>query len=70
MRDTTRSGRKAAHPDELQTDTGRGTVQHNAMAALVTSRVFRSQVVKARKGKGSYQRKEKHKGRESCLIAA
>ncbi|OMH39786.1 ribosome alternative rescue factor ArfA [Motiliproteus sp. MSK22-1] len=53
-------------------ETGRGTIQDNFLAALVTSRVYRSQIVKAKKGKGAYQRKDKHKskGRESCLIAA
>lgn len=53
-------------------DTGRGTIQDNFLAALVTSRIYRSQIVKAKKGKGAYQRKDKHKakGRESYLIAA
>ena len=45
----------------IPVDTGRGNVTHNALAALVTSRVFQQQVVKAKKGKGSYQRKGKHK---------
>ncbi|WP_231665366.1 MULTISPECIES: alternative ribosome rescue factor ArfA [unclassified Pseudoalteromonas] len=40
------------------------------LVALVTSKVFRTQVVKAKKGKGSFNRKEKYKGRESNLIAA
>ena len=51
-------------------ETGRGRIKDNFLAALVTSRVYRSQVVKAKKGKGSFQRKDKHKGRESYLIAA
>ena len=53
-------------------ETGRGTIRSNFLAALVISRVYRSQVVKAKKGKGAYQRKDKHKskGRESYLIAA
>lgn len=51
-------------------DTGRGVIKDNYLAALVTSKVFRTQVVKAKKGKGSFNRKEKHKGRESYLIAA
>jgi len=55
-----------------ETDTGRGTVKDNFLAAVVTSKVYRAQVVKAKKGKGAYQRKDKHrsKGRESYLIAA
>lgn len=52
------------------TETGRGIIRNNHLAALVTSRVFRAQVVKAKKGKGTYQRKDKHKGRESYLMAA
>ena len=51
-------------------ETGRGVIKDNYLAALVTSKVFKIQVVKAKKGKGSFNRKEKHKGRESYLIAA
>lgn len=55
-----------------QTDTGRGVIQDNFLAAIVTSKVYRSQIVRAKKGKGSYQRKPKHntKGRESYRLAA
>lgn len=42
---------------------GRGTVNDNAMAALVTSRVYRSKTEKPKKGKGSFQRKAKHAAR-------
>ncbi len=55
---------------QRQVETGRGIIRDNHLAALVTSKVFKSQVVKAKKGKGTYQRKEKHKGRESYLMAA
>jgi alternative ribosome-rescue factor len=48
---------------------GRGKIKDNFLAALVTSNVYKIQVVKARKGKGSYQRKTKYKGQESYLIA-
>lgn len=41
-------------------DHGRGTVKSNAMAALVTSKLFRSKQEKAKKGKGSFKRKAKH----------
>ncbi|MEL0633898.1 alternative ribosome rescue factor ArfA [Pseudoalteromonas carrageenovora] len=51
-------------------DTGRGVINHNALAALVTSKVFKPQVVKAKKGKGAFKRSNKHVGRESYLIAA
>lgn len=57
-----------------QTELGRGKVNHNFLAALVTSKAYKMQVVKAKKGKGSFKRKAKHtaknQGRESYLIAA
>jgi alternative ribosome-rescue factor len=52
------------------TELGRGEIKDNFLAALVTSKVYKLQVVKSKKGKGSYQRKDKHKGREPYLIAA
>jgi alternative ribosome-rescue factor len=59
------------------TETGRGKVQHNHLAALVTSKVYRQQIVKAKKGKGAYSRKNEKahhlagkKGQEPYLIAA
>ncbi|KXJ50409.1 MAG: alternative ribosome-rescue factor [Neptuniibacter sp. Phe_28] len=50
-------------------DTGRGTIRDNHLAALVTSPIFKLQVVNAKKGKGAYLRKGKHKGQEPYLIA-
>ncbi|RBW46656.1 ribosome alternative rescue factor ArfA [Psychromonas sp. B3M02] len=52
------------------TEIGRGTINHSAMAALVTSKVFTMRVEKAKKGKGSFSRKAKHMGKESYQIAA
>jgi alternative ribosome-rescue factor len=56
-----------------QTDIGRGSIKDNFLAAVVTSKMYKLQVVKAKKGKGSFQRKEKHKGsykgQDSYLIA-
>jgi len=54
------------------TDLGRGEIKNNFLAALVTSKVYKMQIVKAKKGKGAYQRKAKNNGRggESYLIAA
>jgi len=52
------------------TDIGRGTINHSAIAALVTSKVFTMRVEKAKKGKGSFNRKIKHKSKESYQIAA
>jgi len=53
-----------------QTDIARGTINHSALGALVTSKVFSMRVEKAKKGKGSYKRKAKHSGKESYQIAA
>ncbi|MFT6195562.1 MAG: alternative ribosome-rescue factor [Cognaticolwellia sp.] len=52
------------------TDLGRGTIKDNFLAALVTSKLYKIQVVKAKKGKGSYRRKAKNIRQESYLIAA
>ncbi|MDX1303553.1 ribosome alternative rescue factor ArfA [Photobacterium sp.] len=52
------------------TEFGRGTVRDNALKAVVTSKLFTVRVVKAKKGKGSFQRKDKYSGRESYSIAA
>lgn len=41
-------------------ETGRGNIQDNALKALVTGPVFKQRVERNRKGKGAYQRKEKH----------
>jgi alternative ribosome-rescue factor len=53
-----------------ESEFGRGVIKDNFLAALVTSKLYKQQVVSAKKGKGSYQRKQKHKGQESYLIAA
>lgn len=55
-----------------QLDIGRGVIKDNFLAAVVTSKLYKQQIVKAKKGKGSYQRKNKFstKGQESYLIAA
>jgi alternative ribosome-rescue factor len=53
-----------------ETDFGRGTIKDNFLAALVTSKLYKMQIVKAKKGKGSYQRKAKNIRQESYLIAA
>lgn len=61
---------RGKQPNNNSVDTGRGVIRDNALAALVTSKIFKPQIVKAKKGKGSYQRNNKHAGRESYLIAA
>jgi len=66
---------KAAKVHELssvqkQADLARGTINHSALGALVTSKIFCMRVVKAKKGKGSFTRKTKHSGKECYQIAA
>lgn len=59
-------------PEKLksqETEIGRGQIKHNFLAALVTSKVYKTQIVKAKKGKGSYQRKAKNLKQEPYLIA-
>ena len=61
---------KAKAVNKSAVDTGRGVIKHNALAALVTSKVFKPQVVKVKKGKGSFKRSNKHAEQASYLIAA
>lgn len=44
-------------PNEFNKDTefGRGEIKDNALKAVVTSQLFRTRVVKAKKGKGKLQ---------------
>ncbi|GLS89968.1 hypothetical protein GCM10007916_10350 [Psychromonas marina] len=62
----------AQQPEQTQkqVDLGRGTINHSALGALVTSKVFSMRVEKAKKGKGSFNRKAKHSGKECYQIAA
>ena len=53
-----------------RTDIARGTINHSALGALVTSKVFCMRVEKAKKGKGSFKRKTKHSGKEYYQITA
>jgi alternative ribosome-rescue factor len=57
-------------PNSTDTEFGRGTIRDNALKAVVTSKLFTTRVVKAKKGKGSFQRKDKYKGQEPYSIAA
>jgi alternative ribosome-rescue factor len=54
----------------MATDIGRGKINDNFFAAIVTSKVYKLQVVQAKKGKGSFKRSSKHQGREPYLINA
>lgn len=66
----TKQKKSSINIDATETDIGRGTINDNFLAALVTSKQYKMQVVKAKKGKGSYQRKAKNLRRESYLMAA
>ena len=66
----TKKKKSSTNIDVRETDIGRGTINDNFLAALVTSKQYKMQVVKAKKGKGSYQRKAKNLRRESYLMAA
>ncbi len=58
-------------PNEvIDTEFGRGEIKDNALKAVVTSQLFRQRVEKAKKGKGSFSRKMKHKGKEPYSKAA
>jgi stalled ribosome alternative rescue factor ArfA len=46
-----------------ETVTGKAPARRNAMAGSLANGAFRHQVVRARKGKGSYSRKPKHNAR-------
>ncbi|ALO35674.1 alternative ribosome-rescue factor [Colwellia sp. MT41] len=59
-----------AKASKCETELGRGQIKDNFLAALVTSKLYKMQVVKAKKGKGSYQRNAKNLRREPYLIVA
>ncbi len=51
------------HQNEVyDTEFGRGKIRDNALKAVVTSPLFKQRIEKAKKGKGSFNRKMKHKG--------
>jgi len=60
----------ASFSSKTTSELGRGVIKDNFLAALVTSKVYKLQVVKAKKGKGSFKRNNKHQGKEPYLIAA
>jgi len=72
MKQSKKPGKNMASANDAPVETGRGDINHNFLAALVTSQVYKQRVVKAKKGKGAYMRKDKHnnKGSEPYLIAA
>jgi len=66
----TKKNKLSIKTDTHVSEIGRGAINDNFLAALVTSKQYKMQVVKAKKGKGSYQRKAKNVRRESYLMAA
>lgn len=50
--------------DAIVHESGRGQIKDNALKALVTSPLFRTRTEKAKKGKGSYNRKAHRKGHQ------
>jgi alternative ribosome-rescue factor len=62
--------KSASSKNATTSELGRGVIKDNFLAALVTSKVYKLQVVKAKKGKGSFKRNNKHQGQEPYLIAA
>lgn len=47
----------------------KGQIKDNALEALLHDPLFRQRVEKNKKGKGSYQRKEKHAGQNGRPVA-
>lgn len=52
------------------TDHQRGEIRDNALAALVTSVLFRSRCEKPKKGKGAYSRKGQRFDNDSALVVS
>tara|TARA_Y100001956_G_C3993249_1_gene130191 strand:- start:16 stop:225 length:210 start_codon:yes stop_codon:yes gene_type:complete len=66
-----RSSPASLHEEtDIQVDVGRGQIKDNALKAMVTSKLYRAKVEKAKKGKGSFRRNNKHKGKEPYSKAA
>lgn len=61
---------KVAASLQANLEVGRGEIQDNALKAIVTSQLFKTRVEKSKKGKGSFSRKLKHKGKEPYSKAA
>ena len=55
---------------QAATEHGRGEIRDNALKALVTSKLFQPRVVKAKKGKGSYNRKGRNSKDYALVVSA
>lgn len=49
---------------------GRGDIRDSAIKALVTSKLFQTRIVKAKKGKGSYNRKGRNSKDYALVVSA
>lgn len=49
---------------------GRGEIRDNAIKALVTSKLFQTKIVKAKKGRGSYNRKGRNSKDYALVVCA
>ncbi|MDX5407045.1 MAG: ribosome alternative rescue factor ArfA [Chromatiaceae bacterium] len=49
---------------------GRGEIRDNAIKALVTSKLFQTKIVKAKKGKGSYNRRGRNSKDYALVVSA
>ena len=54
----------------MKHELNRGVIGDSAIAAMVTSPLFKVRVEKSKKGKGSFARQAKHKGRKEYSKAA
>ncbi|MFM2587998.1 alternative ribosome-rescue factor A [Vibrio sp. TBV020] len=65
-----RGGEPSCENREVEVEIGRGQIKDNALKAMVTSKLFKTKVEKAKKGKGSFKRNMKHRGKEPYSKAA
>jgi len=61
---------ETVNPPKVEHEMGRGEIKDNALKAAVTSQLFRTRTEQAKKGKGSFSRKTKHRGKEPYSKAA
>lgn len=55
---------------KLAAEHGRGEIRDNAIKALVTSKLFQTKIVKAKKGKGSYNRKGRNSKDYALVVSS
>ena len=55
-------------PKNTAVEHGRGEIRDNALKALVTGPLFKMRVVKAKKGKGAYQRYQRGQNNDNSAL--